>query len=235
MATFSVIVRTKNEEKYINRCLTSIRMQEKVDDVEIILVDNDSTDSTVTLAEAQCDKVISIKDFLPGKAINLGVAQAKNDFIALISGHCIPQTQFWLHALSQPFLVEGPNRDRIVGVYGRQIPEKSSSALDKRDLWNTFRDEDRLQAKDVFFHNANSLIRREFLQSFPFDDKVSNVEDRIWAKQVISRGYYLYYAAGAVVSHWHGINHAGNIERAEKVVKVLEENGVYSESQEIRF
>ena len=43
----SVIIRTKNEEKWIDLCLNAVYRQ-KVDAViEVILVDNESTDHTV--------------------------------------------------------------------------------------------------------------------------------------------------------------------------------------------
>jgi glycosyltransferase involved in cell wall biosynthesis len=192
------------------------------------LVDNLSSDSTISIAEEYCDKIITIKEFTPGKALNQGVSICSYDFVAIISGHCIPQSNTWLSELSRPFrdTLNVPNP--IVGVYGRQIPERSSSPLDKRDLWNTFREEDRLQVRDVFFHNANSMIKLETLVEFPFDEEVTNVEDRVWAKQMIERGFALYYASKASVFHWHGINHESDPVRADKVVKVLEEREIYS-------
>lgn len=49
----------------------------------------------------------------------------------------------------------------VAGVYGRQEPMSFSSDLDKRDLLITFGLDRRVQMKDSFFHNANSMIRRE--------------------------------------------------------------------------
>ena len=49
MKKASIIVRTKNEERWIGQCLSSIRKQ-TYKNFEIILVDNDSSDKTVEIA-----------------------------------------------------------------------------------------------------------------------------------------------------------------------------------------
>jgi glycosyltransferase involved in cell wall biosynthesis len=228
MSSYSIIVRTRNEEKYIQRCLSAIRKQENIKDVEIILIDNASIDSTLSIATPYIDELLTIDKFLPGRALNLGVSRARHEFIVMISGHCIPQSKDWLYELSLPFHKRMNSPREIIGVYGRQIPEFDSKALDKRDLWNTFGEEDRLQVRDVFFHNANSIVRRDTLIKYPFSEKVTNVEDRLWGKEMITNGYALYYASRAIVYHWHGINHAGDESRADKVVKVFEENQIYT-------
>ena len=68
----SIIVRTKNEERWISSCLRSI-YQQSYKNVEVVLVDNESTDMTVKKAKEFPVKLISIKGFLPGKSINDGI------------------------------------------------------------------------------------------------------------------------------------------------------------------
>jgi glycosyltransferase involved in cell wall biosynthesis len=221
----SVVVRTFNEASLIQQVLMQIRNQRSVE-VEIILVDNKSNDKTVALADPFVDRILSIGEFRPGAALNLGIKSAQYENIAIISGHCIPIGQAWLSKLIAPLA-----DSRIAGVYGRQIPTSKSSAYDKRDLWTTFGIESRLQTKDPFFHNANSALTKLTWNEFPFDDSVTNVEDRIWAKQLLQHGRLLKYEADAVVDHWHGINHGGDLRRAENVVRVLDEFGIYNETQ----
>ena len=95
-------------------------------------------------------------------------------------------------------------------------------ADDKRDLWTTFGIERRTQKKDFFFHNANSMIRRSIWEELPFDEEISGVEDREWARQVISRGYQVVYEPAGSVHHFHGIHHGRNLERSTRVPKVIE-------------
>ena len=85
----SIIIRTKNEERWIDHCLSAIAKQ-SIRDYEIILVDNDSDDRSVKIAKKHTDKIINVTDFYPGKAINEGIRASSGKFIAIISGHCIP-------------------------------------------------------------------------------------------------------------------------------------------------
>ena len=222
ISKFSVVVRSKNEAARIEACLQGIRAQ-NADEIEVILVDNESEDRTVSIAQSYVDKVLKISEFRPGAALNIGIREASFENIILISGHCRPINPEWLAALSVG-LDANPN---LAGVYGRQVPTFESTPIDIRDLWSVFGLEDKYQIIDPFFHNANSLIRKSVWEEFKFDEAVTNVEDRVWAKKVLANGLSLKYASNAVVEHWHGINHNGNIDRAQNVVRVLQENKVY--------
>ena len=98
MPKVSIIIRTKNEERWIGSCFKSI-FEQTLKDFEVILVDNNSKDQTVNKAKSYPIKVLSIKDFLPGRAINLGVSESKGEIIVILSGHCIPVTDKWLENL----------------------------------------------------------------------------------------------------------------------------------------
>ena len=50
MKKISIIIRTKNEERWINHCLKSIFRQD-YPSFEVILVDNRSTDNTLAIAK----------------------------------------------------------------------------------------------------------------------------------------------------------------------------------------
>jgi rhamnosyltransferase len=108
------------------------------------------------------------------------------------------------------------------GVYGKQEPLPFSSDLDKRDLFFTFRPERKVQAKDAFFDNANSIIKREIWEKFPFDEEALHIENLIWGKEIIERGYKIIYSPDASVYHYHGIHHGGDLKRAKEVVEILE-------------
>lgn len=54
----SVLVPTRNSAKYLRLCLESIRNQD-YSPIEIIVIDNDSTDGTVSIAEELADEVLT--------------------------------------------------------------------------------------------------------------------------------------------------------------------------------
>ena len=140
----SIIVRTKNEEKYIKHCLEKIK-QQKFKNLEVIIVDNYSTDLTIKKALQFTKKIIKIKNFTPGKAINEGVKVAKGNIIVVLSAHCVPVTNNWLNNL-----IKDLKDKKVAGVYGRQEPMKYTSDIDKRDLLTIFGLDKKVQIKEKF-------------------------------------------------------------------------------------
>jgi rhamnosyltransferase len=214
----SIIIRAKDEEKWISSCLSSVFRQEFTD-FEVIIVDNCSVDRTLEKAKGfPIKEIVTTERFLPGKALNLGIRKSTGSYIVCLSAHCIPTNEKWLGNLWANF-----HDDHIAGVYGRQEPMAFTNAIDKRDLINIFGLDRKVQTKDPFFHNANSMIRREIWEEIPFSETTTNIEDRLWAKEVLEKGYQIIYEPQASVYHYHGINQGRNIERAKNVVRILEE------------
>ena len=64
----SIIVRTKNEERWINSCLRSI-FEQTYKNFEVIIVDNNSTDYSIGIAKRfPIKKIVNIKNFFDRKA-----------------------------------------------------------------------------------------------------------------------------------------------------------------------
>jgi len=211
----SIIIRTKNEEKWISSCLRSV-FDQSYKNFEVIIVDNQSTDNTVARAKEFNVKIISINEFYPGKAINKGVRNSNGEIIVCLSGHCIPTNNDWLKNLISNL------SNGIAGVYGRQEPLSFSSDLDKRDLIIVFGKDKKIQIKDSFFHNANSAFTRKIWEKYPFSETLSNIEDRIWGQEVIEAKLKIIYEPDASVYHWHGIHQESDLIRAKNIVKILE-------------
>lgn len=212
----SIIIRTKNEERWINLCLGAV-FEQDFKDFEVIVVDNLSKDGTLHKIKQFKVKLVTIKDYKPGLAINEGIRASSGEILVILSGHCIPTNKTWLSHLIRNF-----QDTRIAGVYGRQLPMSFSSNKTKRDLLITF-GLDRIEhIKDSFFHNANSAIRRTIWKKIPFDEEVTNIEDRIWADQVLKMGYRTVYEPDASVYHYHGIHHDDDVNRLNNTLKVIE-------------
>lgn len=213
----SIIIRTKNEVDWIESCIDAINFQD-YKNFEIIIVDNNSTDGTLSYLKKLNLKVLKIKKYLPGKALNLGIKNSRGSIVVCISAHCIPKNIKWLSNLISPLI----KKKEVVAVYGRQEPYSYSNALDKRDLINTFGLDRKIQIKDPFFHNANSAFTKKIWNKFPFDEKIPNVEDRIWGKILIDNNLKIQYEPSSSVYHWHGINQSQDEARAESIIKILE-------------
>ena len=217
-ALCSIIIRTKNEERWISSCLSAVYDQTYTN-IEVIIVDNNSTDKTLdNIKSFPVNKILNISEYLPGKSLNIGIKQATGKYIVCLSGHCIPVNNQWLESLVNTI----EESDNYAGVYGRQEPMSFSSDADKRDLLLTFGLDKRIQIKDSFFHNANSIIQKKFLDEAPFDDSITNIEDRIWAQEMILKGRNIVYEPKASVYHYHGIHQDGDNERCTNIVKIIE-------------
>ena len=218
MPEVSIIIRTKNEERWIGHCLSMVFKQDYTD-FEVILVDNESTDHTVEVAKRfPLANIVSIDKFRPGHALNEGIRASTGRYIVCLSAHCVPKATDWLSCLLANF-ADDP---KLAGVYGRQLPVSFTDPLDKRDLLIVFGQDRRVQVKDYFFHNANSMLRRDIWEAIPFDEEVTNIEDRVWGKAVTTAGYLIAYDPEAAVHHHHGLHQGNTPERAKGVVSIIE-------------
>ncbi|NQV88710.1 MAG: glycosyltransferase family 2 protein [Parcubacteria group bacterium] len=214
----SIIIRAKNEGAWIGKTLEALSKQ-TYKSFEVIVVDNLSTDNTVKIVEQYGHTVVPFTgEYRPGLAINEGIRASRGSMIAVLSAHAVPVNEHWLSRMVDALLEHADH----AGVYGRQLPTEESSPFDKRDLVITFGPERRLQRVDSFFHNANSLLHRHLWERHPFDESVTNIEDRLWAKTVQAQGGVIVYEPRAQVYHHHGIHQHGNVKRAETTVKVLD-------------
>jgi glycosyltransferase involved in cell wall biosynthesis len=215
----SIIIRSKNESKWIGSCLKAIRNQNyDKKKIQVIVLDNNSVDGTKEIVKKYKIKLINYKpkNYFPGSALNLAVKYAKKEIVVFLSAHCIPTSKNWLNNLINSF------EDNTAAVYGKQLPYSFSSYKDKRDLFNQFGLEKRIQKKDNFFHNANSAVLKRLLKKYPFNSKVRHIEDRIWAKDILKKKYNIVYEPKASVWHYHGLNHSNDESRSVGVGKILE-------------
>lgn len=215
--TASIIIRAKDEGRWLPRCLQMIHKQ-TFRDLEIILVDNESSDDTVAVAQHfGVDKVAPIKDYTPGRALNLGAGLASGRYLVFISAHCVPYDENWLENLITGFSMN----PSICGVYGRQVPLPESQENNARDLLSVFRTESRIQKIDNFFHNANSAITFSSWEKNPFDEALKNLEDQDWAKRALESGGEIFYHANALVYHNDGLHFHESQTRTAGVAKLL--------------
>ena len=218
----SIIIRTKNENRWLGWLLDVISDQKKVK-YEIIIVNNGNLSNlkkTLINFSSLDIKIINIKKYRPGYALNKGIEKSKYNLITMISSHCIPANDKWLFNLNLPIY----KSKNCFACYGRQEPLSFTPLSDKRDLAIAFGIESRKQFKDPFFHNANSSINKKYWSQIKFDSKVPNIEDRIWAEKIQKKfKKYIFYQPKASVYHWHGIHHTNNINRLDSTSRVLNE------------
>ena len=226
--TVSVIIRSRNEENYIRHCLEQVFSQDLMPH-EVIIVDNNSDDATRQIASSFPVKdILHLDEYSPGRALNLGANASTGEILVFLSAHCIPADNTWLTHLISP-LTEVRN-EGVVGSYGRQLPLPYSHPQDQRDLFAVFGEDDLIQTRTSFFHNANSAVLREAWLDFPFDEETKHIEDRVWAKKILSENYRIAYSARASVFHWNGMHASTDIQRSTNSISILRQIGLASDA-----
>jgi len=108
----SVTIVTYNSGRYIKRCLESV-LSQKGPDVEIIVIDNNSTDGTWDILEQYEDRITLVQN-----ETNIGFAAAQNQAIAMTRGNWILTLN--PDVLLMPYfiqaLMEAGRLDRRIGV-----------------------------------------------------------------------------------------------------------------------
>lgn len=176
----SVVIRNKNEAKLLERTLKILTKFYSDDIDEIILVDNNSNDNSVDIATQYNCKVIFIDKFTYGKAINMGIEQAKNNIILLLSAHAMPMgNSFFKNAIS--FI---QNRKNWAGI--RFI---NSAKNFERALENDF---EVIKPLDFGLMAACCLVSKEVWKEVKFDESLSFSEDKEWSKRITDLGFCIY-------------------------------------------
>ena len=211
----TVIIRSKNEERYVGYCIQSVT--DFIGKPKIVLIDNESTDDTITIVNRfeyhDITKLhISKDDYTPGRALNMGVKESEGDWIIILSAHC-EIVQLDLDKVRQHF-----SDPAVVAVWGKQIPIWNGKKITRRYIWSNFGDEDKVNyfcklENRHFFHNAFSIFRTDYLKENTFDEFYSSKEDRYWVNNEIEKGNKIIYDSSQVVKHhytddgatWKGI------------------------------
>jgi lipopolysaccharide/colanic/teichoic acid biosynthesis glycosyltransferase/GT2 family glycosyltransferase len=199
MGTISVVIPAKNAEKSIEACLQGIK-----DQLEIIVVDDGSTDQTVKLSEKMGATVICQENQGPASARNTGTNSAHGEIIAFTDADCVP-TPEWLHHLVKPFSfpqtvgTKGTYQTKQVSLVARFVQQEYESKYTRLS---------KLRSID-FIDTYSAAYRREvFVENGGFDSSfpVPSVEDQEFSFRLARKGYRMLFVPEATVFHTHDQN-----------------------------
>ncbi len=167
----SIIIPTYNEEKYLPACLESIlNLNYPKKYIEIIVVDNGSTDNTREIAKS-CGVTVLCDDLLNVSGLrSLGVAKSTGEIITFVDADCVVSKE-WLNKASIYF------KDLSVAAWGGPpILPKEPTWVQK--TWFLIRKkENRVQDVD-WLETMNLFVRKEqFTAIGGFDKSLVTCED----------------------------------------------------------
>ena len=195
----SIVIRAYNEEKHIGRLLEGIQHQ-TIKDVEVILVDSGSTDSTVSIAESFGARIVRIPsaEFTFGRSLNYGIKAAKREFVVIASAHVYPVYPDWLETLLCPFQDES-----VALTYGKQRGPDFAKFSEQQIFHQWYPDLSKPKQETAFCNNANAAIRKSMWEKNNYDETLTGLEDLAWAKWAKEQGYGITYIAEAEIIHVH--------------------------------
>ena len=141
----TIIIPTKNAEKYINNLIINLKNQ-TIEPKEIIVIDTNSKDKTKEICKQHEDvKFIHINDgeFDHGGTRNIAARKASGDILIFMTQDAIPNNNRFIEELIKPL-----GKNNIVASYGRQLPSDSSSELEKFARKFNYTNEDVIKSKD---------------------------------------------------------------------------------------
>ncbi|HAV78646.1 MAG TPA: family 2 glycosyl transferase, partial [Anaerolineae bacterium] len=169
----SIVIRAYNEEKHIGRLLEGIR-QQTIKDVEVILVDSGSSDSTVQIGEKFGARLVHIPsaEFTFGRSLNFGIKEATRELIVIASAHVYPVYPDWIESLLRPF-----EDDKVALTYGKQRGPDFAKFSEHQIFHQWYPDVSRRDQETAFCNNANAAIRKSLWDKYPYDETLTGLED----------------------------------------------------------
>lgn len=162
MAKISTIVTNYNNHDYLKKCLESIVFQ-SFNDIEILIVDDASTDNSLNTIQPIAEKDNRIKIIRleenrgAGYARNVGLQNAQGEFISFVDGDDFLFEDFYKEAIKA---AEETNSDicstniSIDGNVRRYVPIVIS---------------DKQQMIDIFSHTRNPFLNNKIIKKKCFD------------------------------------------------------------------
>jgi len=184
MSNISVVIPSYNEEKDIPECLKSLKKQ-SYKNMEVILVDDGSTDRTIEIAKKTAKKeklklkVLKQNHHGPGRARNLGAKNASGIILIFIDADMTFDKDY-IKNLAAPIIEDKKNK--IVGTtHDYEIAINTDKIYSY--LWGKLR-VTKETAKDVKIFRA--IRRDKFLEMGGFDQKYGYADDQtFWFKYKI--------------------------------------------------
>ena len=219
----SVVVVCYNEKDNIGRCIESL-LQQTIDmqNYEILLVDNDSSDGTKEIIKEYCNKSKRVRMVInPIKSIassrNVGLKEAAYEYIAFTDADCLAPKN-WLEILINGFKKHYMQDNLVVAVGGTNLPPQNTSkfydavAITLNTFWgNHGSAQGKIYPEDTFIDHiptVNILYKKNILLKFKgFDESYGNIcEDTELNHRLSKAGFKFVFLKDCYVWHFMRAN-----------------------------
>jgi glycosyltransferase involved in cell wall biosynthesis len=187
----SVVVTVRNEARCLGQLLDSLLVQEPP--FEIVLVDSESRDRTVEIAETFARRHpgvlrIILQSGSRGIGRNRGVREARGACVAFTDGDCFADSQ-WIHELR-----EGLATTPVVAGRTVVVGKPSYGALERVELFQS--------GYDVTYPSCNLAYHRDLFERLGgFDPRFITAEDIDLNLRAVRAGAAIRYVPEGIIYH----------------------------------
>ncbi|MEO1615685.1 MAG: glycosyltransferase, partial [Planctomycetota bacterium] len=194
----TVVVPALNEEVHLAQCIESLENQSYPGDkVQIIVVDNGSTDRTCEIVEASSATLLRETRRSAYWARNLAIENSESTWLAFTDADCIVEPQ-WLEQLHQraretdAWIVGGLTKYKILRdsmgnrlLYETHLPEQLRATIEKHHC----------------VAGGNMFVKRSAFDSFGLFRVIRSGSDIELSRRLATNGYPSAFAENAIVHH----------------------------------
>jgi glycosyltransferase involved in cell wall biosynthesis len=211
----SVVVPTYNRARFVVRTITSL-IEQTLAPVDIVVVDNGSTDDTAAVVHDMKSSVKRLRHILEpqlgvSRVRNRGAAEASGNLVAFLDDDAVASPH-WLEALADAAL-SLPSAAAFAGPIGLRWTRSAPAWVQGLEGWYgrfDLGEERKTIDYPLYPFASNVAFRREaFLSAggFPVElgprggHRIANEEDGLF-RRVAERGWTVVYEPTALVYHW---------------------------------
>ena len=207
---YSIVIPAYNEANNIRRLLNSIdKAKGQRNDIEIMLVDNRSTDNTRAIATEMGVEIIDANRVKISELRNIGGIKAKGELILFVDADMeVPEN--WFQLIEEYF--DKKQLDAIGFV--EKIPEEAGWFA---RIWSLRTAARRSQAMQVdFLPGRNICVRKTFFDKVQgFDAQLTTGEDKDFVLRLNAAGAEAWSIPGQNMIHWGYERSLGELLRKE--------------------
>lgn len=195
----TIIIPMYNAGRRIDACLEALGRQTSLEECELLIVDDGSTDGNGDRLRGQGYTVLTQENQGPGAARNHGARKARGDILLFIDSDCVPREN-WAAEMLKPFrdpqvlAVASAYRSRQTGL----VPRFCQLEFEERYRKMMQRD-----SVDLAGSHAVAFRRETFLDSHGFSPELMMNEDVDLSYRIVERGGKIHFNPHAIVYHDH--------------------------------
>jgi len=206
----TLVIRALNEATELEKLFEDINKQAFSGQVEVIVVDNESSDNTPEVARFYDAEVVTLprSEFTYPRSMNVGVEAASHDTVMLTVGHALLSNNHSLHAGTRHFA-----KDReVAGTFASVLPNKGASTLE--NLFGVYSAIDLAipahkvskTGLGVLAATGAVISKAAWEELGKFDERYeTGGEDSALAGQMLKAGYQIVKEPALTVHHSHGL------------------------------